>query len=83
MHGSAAIRARSRRCVLSPPAFRDAEVVYHEPRSIDDSALYPLFSGEVDTLMRRLPPPSRHGAVPVGGCQGNLLRADDAWVHLL
>jgi arsenite methyltransferase len=50
---------------LTEAGFRDVEVVYREPLSIDDCALYPLFSAEVINLMRRLIPADRHPAVAV------------------
>lgn len=43
--------------------FVGAEVVHRQPLSIDDCALYPLFSDKVVELMRKLIPPNRHGSV--------------------
>jgi hypothetical protein len=45
--------------------FDAIEVLHHEPLSIDDCALYPLFSDEVIALMRKLIPADRHAAVAV------------------
>jgi arsenite methyltransferase len=50
---------------LARAGFVDAEVLHRLPMSIDDCALYPLFSDEVIALMRRLIPPDRHGSVAV------------------
>jgi arsenite methyltransferase len=50
---------------LEKAGFSDVEVVHREPLSIDDCALYPLFSDEVIALMRRLIPVDRHAAVAV------------------
>lgn len=48
---------------LHRAGFVDVEVLSREPLSIDDCALYPLFSDEVIALMRELIPPDRHGSV--------------------
>jgi arsenite methyltransferase len=45
--------------------FTDVRVLHREPLGIDDCALYPLFSDEVITLMRRLIEPARHDKVAV------------------
>ncbi len=45
--------------------FVDVEVRHRQPLSVDDCALYPLFSAEVITLMRRLVPPERQRVVAV------------------
>ena len=45
--------------------FEDVEVVKRESLSIDDCALYPLFSTEVIDLMKRLIPPERQVRVAV------------------
>lgn len=50
---------------LARAGFVDVDVVFREPLSIDDCALYPLFSMEVIDLMRRLIPAERHGDVAV------------------
>jgi SAM-dependent methyltransferase len=50
---------------LERAGFVDVEVLHREPLSIDDCALYPLFSDTVIDLMRRLIPPDRHGKVAV------------------
>lgn len=48
---------------LDQAGFSDVEVVSHEPLSIDDCALYPLFPEHVIDLMRRLIPADRHRQV--------------------
>lgn len=50
---------------LERAGFADVQVVHREPLSIDDCALYPLFSGEVIEMMRRLIPLDRHQKVAV------------------
>jgi SAM-dependent methyltransferase len=50
---------------LARAGFEDAEVVYRAPLSIDDCALYPLFSAEVIRLMRTLIPVEHHAQVAV------------------
>ncbi len=50
---------------LDRAGFRDIEVVSHEPLSIDDCSLYPLFPEHVIDLMRRLIPPERHPQVAI------------------
>jgi SAM-dependent methyltransferase len=50
---------------LEKAGFSAVEVVHREPLSVDDCALYPLFSDEVIALMRRLIPADRHAAVAV------------------
>ena len=50
---------------LDRAGFVGPEVLHREPLSIDDCALYPLFSDEVIALMRRLIPGERHGSVAV------------------
>jgi arsenite methyltransferase len=50
---------------LERAGFRGVEVLDREPLSIDDCALYPLFSAEVIRLMRGLIPSERHHAVAV------------------
>jgi len=50
---------------LDKAGFADIDVVYREPLSIDDCALYPLFSPDVIDLMRQLIPADRHGRVAV------------------
>ncbi len=44
---------------LERAGFESIEVVSREARSVDDSALYPLFTTEVIDLMRRLLSPER------------------------
>lgn len=48
---------------LAKAGFVAVEVLSHEPLSIDDCALYPLFSDELIRLMRALIPLERHGSV--------------------
>jgi arsenite methyltransferase len=50
---------------LDRAGFQDAEVVYRAPLSIDDCALYPLFSDDVIRLMRTLIPVELHAQVAV------------------
>lgn len=50
---------------LDRAGFADAQVLNRRPLSIDDCALYPLFSAEVIALMRKLIPIERHDRVAV------------------
>ncbi|MGH3656936.1 MAG: methyltransferase domain-containing protein, partial [Micromonosporaceae bacterium] len=50
---------------LERVGFRDIRVRRRQPLTVDDCALYPLFSGEVIGLMRRLLPAARQRAVAV------------------
>lgn len=50
---------------LEKAGFCDVRVVHREPLSIDDCALYPLFSAEVIRLMRELIPAERQRDVAV------------------
>jgi arsenite methyltransferase len=50
---------------LERAGFRGVEVLQHEPMSIDDCALYPLFSDDVIRLMRQLIPSEKHSAVAI------------------
>ena len=50
---------------LAKAGFADIEVVHREPLSIDDCALYPLFSDDVIRLMKALIPAERHARVAV------------------
>jgi arsenite methyltransferase len=50
---------------LALAGFEDAEVVYRAPLSVDDCALYPLFSDEVIRLMQTLIPVEHHAQVAV------------------
>ena len=50
---------------LDRAGFEGAEVLCRAPLSIDDCALYPLFSSEVIRLMRTLIPVDRHAEVAV------------------
>jgi SAM-dependent methyltransferase len=50
---------------LEKAGFSDVEVLAHEPMSIDDCALYPLFSDPVIRLMRKLIPAEKHRRVAV------------------
>jgi len=48
---------------LEKAGFADVEIHQREPVSVDDLALYPLFTSELIELMRRLVPADRQGAV--------------------
>ena len=48
---------------LNKAGFAEIEVHQREPVSVDDLALYPLFTTELIELMRRLIPADRQGAV--------------------
>jgi arsenite methyltransferase len=48
---------------LEKAGFQQVEVLHREPLSIDDCALYPLFSDHLIQLMRKLIAPERHRAV--------------------
>jgi ubiquinone/menaquinone biosynthesis C-methylase UbiE len=48
---------------LERAGFRDVAVVHHEPLSIDDCALYPLFPDHLIRLMRQTIPTARHRSV--------------------
>jgi arsenite methyltransferase len=48
---------------LEKAGFEQIEVHHREPLSVDDLALYPLFTPELIQLMRRLIPPERQSAV--------------------
>jgi arsenite methyltransferase len=50
---------------LHRAGFEGTEVVYRAPFSIDDCALYPLFTAEVIQLMRTLIPTDQHSRVAV------------------
>ncbi|MQA60652.1 MAG: methyltransferase domain-containing protein [Actinophytocola sp.] len=50
---------------LERAGFSGVEVLTHEPLSIDDCALYPLFSDEVIKLMTELIPADKHASVAV------------------
>jgi len=50
---------------LEKAGFQAVEVLDRQPLSIDDCALYPLFSDEVIALMRRLIPADRHADVAI------------------
>jgi SAM-dependent methyltransferase len=50
---------------LEKAGFRDVEIVHREPLSIDDCALYPLFTDDVIRLMKQLVEPEKHRAVAV------------------
>lgn len=50
---------------LEQAGFADIQVLHREPLSIDDCALYPLFSDDVIRLMRQLIAPERHRDVAV------------------
>lgn len=48
---------------LEKAGFEEIHVHHREPLSVDDLSLYPLFTGELIELMRRLIPPDRQDAV--------------------
>jgi arsenite methyltransferase len=48
---------------LEKSGFGDIDVRQREPVSVDDLALYPLFTPELIELMRTLIPPERQAAV--------------------
>ncbi len=48
---------------LEKAGFQKIEVLSREPRSVDDTAMYPLFTDDVIELMRRLLPPERQERV--------------------
>jgi len=50
---------------LEKAGFRDAEVLHREPLSVDDCALYPLFTDEVIRLMRELIPAEQQAEVAI------------------
>ena len=50
---------------LEKAGFIDIQIRHRQPLSIDDCALYPLFSDEVVALMRRLIPLERQQGVAV------------------
>ncbi len=50
---------------LERAGFSGVDVLHREPLSIDDCALYPLFSDHVIRLMRQLITPEKHSAVAV------------------
>jgi arsenite methyltransferase len=48
---------------IEKAGFGQIEVHHREPVSVDDLALYPLFTSELLQLMRTLIPPTRQDAV--------------------
>ena len=50
---------------LEKAGFTGVEVLHREPVSIDDCALYPLFTDDLIRLMRSLIPATQHEAVAV------------------
>lgn len=48
---------------LEKAEFGEIDVHHREPVSVDDLALYPLFTPELIELMRTLVPPERQAAV--------------------
>jgi arsenite methyltransferase len=48
---------------LEKAGFGEIEVHHREPVSVDDLALYPLFTTELIGMMRTLIPADRHSAV--------------------
>lgn len=64
---------------LGRAGFVGAEVLHRAPLSIDDCALYPLFSAEVIRLMRTLIPTDQHARVAVAIVVTAHVPKDDAW----
>ena len=60
---SGALTERDFVAKLEQAGFVEIEVLSREARSVDDSAMYPLFTAEVIELMRRLLPPERQERV--------------------
>jgi len=60
---------------LEKTGFTNVEVLHREPLSIDDCALYPLFSADVIQLMRRLIPTERQHRVAVAIVVRGVIRA--------
>jgi SAM-dependent methyltransferase len=58
---------------LQQTGFTGVRVLHRQPLSIDDCALYPLFSDELIALMRKLIPIERHGTVAVAVVVKSLL----------
>jgi hypothetical protein len=56
---------------LEKAGFQNVEIVHREPMSIDDCALYPLFSDHVIQLMKQLIRDAR-GRTPSGGIREEL-----------
>jgi hypothetical protein len=50
---------------LEKAGFTEVEVLERTPMSVDDAALYPLFTADVLELMRTLIAPERQGRVAV------------------
>jgi arsenite methyltransferase len=50
---------------LERSGFRDVEVLHHDPLSVDDCALYPLFPEDLIQLMKELIAPEKQDAVAV------------------
>lgn len=50
---------------LEKAGFRDIEILHREPLSVDDCALYPLFTDEVIRLMRELIPAGKQSEVAI------------------
>jgi arsenite methyltransferase len=48
---------------IEKAGFGEIKVHHREPVSVDDLALYPLFTAELIELMRKLIPPERQNAV--------------------
>jgi SAM-dependent methyltransferase len=63
---------------LQRVGFPGAQVLHRQPLSIDDCALYPLFSDDVIALMRKLIPTERQGRPGGGGPCGEVTPASHA-----
>jgi arsenite methyltransferase len=50
---------------LEKAGFTEVRVLHREPVSVDDCALYPLFTNEIISLMRQLIPPQQQQSVAV------------------
>lgn len=50
---------------LEKAGFEDVAVLERTPMSVDDAALYPLFTDELIGMMRKLIPAQRQGRVAV------------------
>ena len=50
---------------LEKAGFEEIEVLERTPMSVEDAALYPLFTAELIELMRTLIPPERQGRVAI------------------
>lgn len=62
---SGALTERDFVAKLEKAGFEDIEVIEREPVGIDRMASYPLFTGDLIDLMRRLIPAHRHDRIVV------------------